>query len=38
MENVASWHHGVPTDEQYAIALKEISTRINEIEKETNHD
>lgn len=38
MENVASWHHGVSTDEQYAIALKEISTRINEIEKETNHD
>ena len=24
MENVASWHHGVPTDAQYAQAMKEL--------------
>ena len=23
MENVAKWHHGVPTDEEYAIAMSE---------------
>ena len=28
MENVAKWHHGVPTDGQYAQALAEISARI----------
>ncbi|MCR4569801.1 MAG: transketolase [Bacteroidales bacterium] len=32
MENVAKWHHGVPTAEQYAQALEEIDTRINEME------
>ncbi len=29
MENVAKWHHGVPTQEQYKQALKEIEERIN---------
>ena len=24
MENVLSWHHGVPNEEQYALALKEL--------------
>ena len=24
MENVASWHHGVPNDAQYAQAMKEL--------------
>jgi transketolase len=28
MENKASWHHGVPTQEQYEIAIKEIDQRI----------
>ena len=28
MENVAKWHHGVPTEEQYAQALAEIDERI----------
>jgi len=28
MENVASWHHGVPTNEQLALALSEIDARI----------
>lgn len=27
MENVAKWHHGVPTEEEYAIALSEIKAR-----------
>lgn len=29
MENLAKWHHGVPTEEQYQIAVKEIDSRIN---------
>jgi transketolase len=29
MENVASWHHGVPTNEQLALALSEIDARIH---------
>lgn len=33
MENVASWHHGVPTAEQHAAAVEEITNRINELEK-----
>jgi len=28
MENVAKWHHGVPTEEEYRQALKEIDERI----------
>lgn len=24
MENVASWHHGVPTDTQFALAMREL--------------
>lgn len=32
MENIASWHHGVPTDEQYAQAIKEIDERIAALE------
>ena len=28
MENVAKWHHGVPSEEQYAQACQEISQRI----------
>ncbi|MBQ7162439.1 MAG: transketolase [Bacteroidales bacterium] len=33
MENVAKWHHGVPTDEEYAQAIKEISARIESLQK-----
>lgn len=32
MENVAKWHHGVPTEEQYHEAVKEIVERIKKIE------
>ncbi len=32
MENVAKWHHGVPTEEQYKQALTEIDERIKEYE------
>ncbi len=35
MENVAKWHHGVPTEEQYAQAVEEISERIKALEKES---
>ncbi|MDE6062334.1 MAG: transketolase, partial [Duncaniella sp.] len=28
MENVAKWHHGVPDEEQYRTAIKEIECRI----------
>lgn len=34
MENVAKWHHGVPSEEQYAQALKEIDERIKMMENE----
>ena len=26
MENVAKWHHGVPTEEEYKIAMKELNS------------
>lgn len=32
MENIASWHHGVPTEEQYLQAVKEIEERIAALE------
>ncbi|MDO5446207.1 MAG: transketolase [Prevotellaceae bacterium] len=32
MENVAKWHHGVPTEEQYIQALNEIDERIKNYE------
>ena len=32
MENVAKWHHGVPTQEQYARALGEIEERIKALQ------
>jgi len=28
MENVAKWHHGVPTEEQYQQACQEIMERL----------
>ncbi len=33
MENVAKWHHGVPTEEQYAQAVREIEERIKNMEE-----
>ena len=33
MENVAKWHHGVPSSEQYDLAIKEIDERIKNLEK-----
>ena len=33
MENIAKWHHGMPNEEQYQQALKEISARIESLEK-----
>lgn len=33
MENVAKWHHGVPSEEEYAQAIQEIETRIKSLEE-----
>lgn len=33
MENIASWHHGMPNAEQYAQAISEIEARIASLEK-----
>ncbi len=33
MENVAKWHHGVPSEEQLAKALSELDERIKELKK-----
>ena len=33
MENVAKWHHGVPNEEQYETALREIDERLKEYQK-----
>lgn len=32
MEGVAKWHHGVPDEQQYAQAVREIEQRITELE------
>ncbi|MBR7065647.1 MAG: transketolase [Prevotella sp.] len=32
MENVAKWHHGVPSEEQYQTAVAEIKQRIAQLE------
>lgn len=34
MENVAKWHHGVPSAEQYEQGISEIEKRIEELEAE----
>lgn len=31
MENVAKWHHGVPNDEEYAQAMRELDERIMQL-------
>lgn len=28
MENIKKWHHGVPSDEQYEIAMKELESQL----------
>lgn len=35
MEGIAKWHHGVPTAEQYEEAVREVSERIEKLEKKT---
>lgn len=32
MEDVAKWHHGVPTDEQYKLAMEELDHHYAELE------
>ena len=32
MEDVAKWHHGVPTDEQYKLAMEELDLQYAELE------
>ena len=34
MENVAKWHHGVPNEEQYEQAVREIKNRIQTLTME----
>lgn len=34
MEGIAKWHHGVPSEEQYEKAIREISERIDVLQKE----
>ncbi len=36
MEGIAKWHHGVPTAEQYEEAVREVSERIEKLEKGNN--
>jgi len=31
MEHVATWHHGVPSDEQYEQAMQELQSRLMEV-------
>jgi len=31
MEDVAKWHHGVPTDEQYKLAMEELDQKYAEV-------
>lgn len=32
MENVLKWHHGVPTKEQYDLAMEELDNQLQELE------
>lgn len=32
MENIASWHHGMPNQEQYEAGIREITERIESLE------
>ena len=34
MENVKKWHHGVPSDEQYELAMNELSEAENKLKKQ----
>lgn len=33
MENIASWHHGMPNQEQYEAGIREITERIEALER-----
>jgi len=32
MENVLKWHHGVPSEEQYNLAMEELNQQLQELE------
>jgi transketolase len=32
MENVLKWHHGVPSKEQYDLAMEELDKQLQELE------
>lgn len=34
MENEKKWHHGVPSDQQYELAIKELKETMNNLRKE----
>lgn len=34
MENVLKWHHGVPSEEQYQLAMNELDKQLQELETE----
>lgn len=34
MENVLKWHHGVPSEEQYQLAMTELDKQLQELETE----
>jgi transketolase len=31
MEDVAKWHHGVPSDDQYEQAMSELQSQLTEV-------
>ena len=35
MENLVKWHHGVPDEEQYKAAVRELELRIKELDEKT---
>jgi transketolase len=36
MENVKKWHHGVPTDEQYVLAMNELNAELERLSQVTS--
>ena len=36
MENVKKWHHGVPSDEQYELAMNELNAELNKLNQVMN--
>lgn len=37
MENIKKWHHGVPSDEQYEIAMKELDAELEKLNSCLQH-